>query len=252
MELWSAWHAKTLLPAFAGMILLTVVLRIWLGNKPLRIRIIPLQIVAVLLFALEVGKQVISLSKGYDLYCLPFHFCSLFIFMLPLAAFYKGKHENAIRGITAALSMSVLALLLIYPCLIYSAGNIERFFKDYMDMHTVAFHNLVMLTAVLFPGLELHEPCKADMKRVPLFVIGFCAVSATMAQLLKTNFNNFYTCNIPPLETVRQAVQTACGTVPAMLMYVLIVTALDILFVFGSYWLYRLVRNIFTKKRVTV
>ena len=81
---------------------------------------------------------------------------------------------------------------------------------------------------------------------------GFCVVSATMAQLLKTNFNNFYVCNIPPLETVRQAVENACGTVPAMLMYVLIVTVLDVAFVFGSYWLYRLVRNMMVRKKVTV
>lgn len=252
MELWSAWHAKTLLPAFAGMILLTVVLHIWLGKKPFRIRMIPLQIVAVLLFALEVGKQGLSLAKGYDLYCLPFHFCSLFIFMLPLAAFYRGKHENAVRGITAALSMSVLALMLIYPCLIYSAQNIEIFFQDYMSMHTVAFHNLVMFAALLFPGLMLHEPCKRDVKRIPVFMLCFCAVSATMAQLLKTNFNNFYTCNIPPLEVVRQAVEAACGAVPAMLLYVLIVTVLDILFVSGAYWLYRLVRKMFTQEKVTV
>lgn len=252
MELWSAWHAKTLLPAFAGMILLTVVLHIWLRKKPLKIRIIPLQIIAVLLFGLEIGKQAVSLYRGYDLYCLPFHFCSLFIFMVPLAAFYRGKHENAIRGITAALSMSVLVLMLIYPCLIYSAGNIELFFADYMSMHTVLFHNLVMFAALLFPALELHEPSKADRKRIPLFMVCFCAISATMAQLLKTNFNNFYTCNIPPLEVVRQTVEAACGAVPAMLLYVLIVTALDISFVFGAYWLYRLVRNVFIKKQVAV
>ena len=252
MELWSLWHVKTLLPAFAIMIVLTLVLRLWLGKKELKIRMIPLQIVAVLLIILEIGKQALSISRGYDLYCLPFHFCSMFIFMLPLAAFYKGKHANAVRGITAALSMSVLALMLIYPCLIYSAGNIELFFRDFMSLHTVAFHNLVMFAALLIPGLELHEPCKTDVKRNAVFVLCFCVVSATMAHLLKTNFNNFYVCNIPPLETVRQAVETACGTVPAMLMYVLIVTVLDISFVFGAYWLYRLVRNMMVKKQVTV
>ena len=252
MELWSVWHAKTLLPAFAAMILLTMLLRRWLGKKDLKIRMIPVQVVAVLLVLLEIGKQGVSFSRGYDLYCLPFHFCSLFIFMLPLAAFWKGKYANAIRGITAAISMSVLALMLIYPCLIYSAGNIENFFVDFMSLHTVAFHNLVMFVALLFPALALNEPGKGDVKRNALFILGFCVVSATMAQLLKTNFNNFYVCNIPPLETVRQAVENACGAVPAMLMYVLIVTVLDITFVFGAYWLYRLVRNITARKKVTV
>lgn len=252
MELWSVWHAKTLLPAFAVMILLTVALRAWLKNKSYKVRMIPVQVVAVLLLILEIGKQAVSLSRGYDLYHLPFHFCSLFIFMLPIAAFYTGKHKNTICGITASLCMSVLILILIYPCLIYGAWDIENFFGNYMAMHTVVFHNLVMLAALLFPALELHTPNKTETKPVALFMVCFCVVSATMAQLLKTNFNNFYTCNIPPLEVVRQAVEAACGPIPAMLLYVVIVTILDILFVQGAYWMYRLIRNLITRKKVTV
>ncbi len=242
MELWSVQHAKTLLPAFVLMLLLAAVLHKRLKNKSEAVRMIPLQAVAVLLVLLEVGKQGVSLSQGYDLYCLPFHFCSLFIFMLPIMAFYRGRHKSTVRAITAALCMSVLVLMLIYPCLIYGAGNIENFFQGYLDMHTVVFHNLVMFAAILIPALGIHTPAKGEQKPIVMFMLCFCAVSATMAQLLKTNFNNFYTCNIPPLETVRQAVEAACGAVPAMLMYVLIVTALDVLFVLGSYWLYRGIR----------
>ncbi|MBR5329387.1 MAG: hypothetical protein IKV45_04190, partial [Firmicutes bacterium] len=71
----------------------------------------------------------------------------------------------------------------------------------------------------------------------------------TMAQLLKTNFNNFYVCNIAPREVVRQAVENACGKVPAMVMYVVIVTILDILFVQMSYRIYRLVRRFAEQKQ---
>lgn len=244
MELWSAEHAKTLLPAVAVMIILTVVLRKVLGNKSEKIRMIPIQILACGLLLLEIGKQAISLSRGYDLYHLPFHFCSLFIFMLPIMAFYRGKHKNTVYGITAALCWSVLILTLAYPCLIYSSWDIIHFFDDYMAFHTVAFHNLVMLAAILTVGLGVHTPAnKSEPKAVAIFTLCFCAVSATMAQLLKTNFNNFYTCNIPPLETVRQAVEAACGAVTAMILYVIVVTTLDVLFVQMSYWLYRLFRR---------
>lgn len=249
MELWSKQHAMTLLPAFFVMLVLSAVLHKLLKDKSERIRMIPIQIVAVLLFLLEVGKQVVSVYRGYDLYCLPFHFCSLFIFMLPIMAFYRGKHKNTVYGITASLCMSVCALMLIYPCLIYSADNIRYFFSDYLSFHTVAFHNLVMFAALLIPALGVHTPQKGEGKPVALFVLCFCAVSATMAQLLKTNFNNFYTCNIPPLETVRQAVEAAAGTVPAMLMYVLVVTALDIGFVLGSYLLYKTTRKAISNKQ---
>lgn len=250
MELWSAEHAKTLLPALAVMLILTAALRLTLKNKSHKIRMIPIQVIACLLVLLEIGKQAVSLGRGYDLYHLPFHFCSLFIFMLPIMAFHKGKHKQTVYGITAALCMSVFVLMLAYPVLIYGAWDIQNFFGDYMAFHTVAFHNLVMLTALLIPALELHKPTgKGEPKAVILFMLGFCAVSATMAQLLKTNFNNFYTCNVPPLETVRQAVEASCGTVPAMLLYVLVVTVVDILFVLGAYWLYRLVRKLTVRQR---
>ena len=77
MELWSQTHLRTLLPAIIGMLLLSALLRILLRNKPLKIRMIPFQALAVLLVLLEIGKQVLSLSRGYDLYHLPFHFCSM-------------------------------------------------------------------------------------------------------------------------------------------------------------------------------
>ena len=250
MELWTAEHAKTLLPALAVMLVLAWVLQRVIGNKSHKIRMIPIQVIACLLLLLELGKQAVSLSHGYDLYHLPFHFCSLFIFMLPLMAFYKGKHKQTVYAITASLCMAVCALMLIYPALIYSDGNIREFFTNYISFHTVAFHNLVMLSAILIPVLKLHEPAKkGEHKAIVLFMLGFCTVSAVMAQLLKTNFNNFYRCNIPPLETVRQIVETAWGSVPAMLLYVLIVTILDILFVLGSYRLYLLVRRISQKEK---
>lgn len=252
MELWSTEHLKTLLPATAIMLVLTVVLRIILKNKSHKVRMIPIQIVACLIFLLEIGKQVMSARRGYDLYHLPFHFCSLLIFMLPLMAFYRGKHKQIIYGITSALCMSVCLLTLIYPCLIYSAGNIREFTTDFFSFHTVAFHNLAVWVGFLIPAMGVHEPANTKNKHLIFFTLGFCAVSATMAQSLKTNFNNFYTCNIAPLEAVRQTVENACGAVPAMILYVLIVTVMDVLFVLGSYQVYKLVRRLFCGKEAPI
>lgn len=240
MELWTPEHMQTLLPAVAIMIVIAVALRVWLGKKDLKIRMIPFQILAVILFLLEIGKQVDSYLNGYDLYHLPFHFCSLFIFMLPIMAFYKGKHENTVRGITSALCGSVFLLMMVYPNLIYSAGNIKQFFTEYQSLHTVTFHNIVVFEFILIVALNLHTPApKGEPKAIAIFTVCFCAVSASMAHLLQTNFNNFYTCNIPPLETVRLAVETSLGAGAAALMYVLIVTVLDIGFVQLSYLLCR-------------
>ena len=248
MELWSPEHAKTLLPAVAAMIVIAVILRAAIGKKDIKIRMIPFQIISCILLALEIGKQVVSVIKGYDLYHLPFHFCSLFIFMMPLMAFYKGKHKTAVTAISSAICMATTFLTLVYPCLIYSVWDITNFFSDYFCFHTVVFHNLVIFGLILILALDLHTPQPKETKAVILFTVCFCVVSATMAQLLETNFNNYYSCNIPPLEDLRLSLQGTLGYGVTQALYIAIVTVLDILFVFGSYWLYRLLRSIFTKK----
>lgn len=248
MGLWTKEHAVTLLPALAVMLLIAGVLRGTIGKKSLKVRMIPLQILACILVLIEIGKQVLSLLQGYDLYHLPFHFCSLFIFAMPIMAFYKGKHAEKVRAVTSALCTAVFLMMLIYPNLIYGAGNITNFFTDYLSFHTVLFHNIVMFAFVLIVALGIHTPQpKGEQKATVLFTLCYCVVAATLAQLLKTNFNNFYTCNIPIFETARLAVEAALGSAVAQLFYVCVVTVVDILFVWGSYWFYRLMRRVIVK-----
>lgn len=250
MELWTPEHTNTLLPALAVMILLSLVLGAVLRSRPLKVRMLPVQIIACILVILEIGKQAVSLSRGYDLYHLPFHFCSLFIFALPVMAFYRGKHRAAVTAVTTALCGSLFLLMLIYPNLIYSAGNIESYFKGYLDFHTVTFHNLVMLAFLLIVTLQLHTPQpQKETKPVILFTLGFCVVSATMAQILKTNYANFYTCNVPVFEELRVSLQSSLGYVPTQLLYILIVTALNIGFVLMSYWFSTLLLKLFAPSR---
>lgn len=245
MELWTPQHTKQLLPTLAFILILTAVLRITLKNKPLKIRLIPLQIVAVIIVALEIGKQAFSLAEGYDLYALPFHFCSMFIFMLPLMAFYSGKHANRIRGISCALGASLALLMLIYPNLIYPPQDIAQMFSNYLSFHSVAFHAVVLMGFFFMVALEIHQPeAKGEVRSAMIFTVCFCVVSATMANLLKTNFNNFYSCNIPPLEVVRQSIQASLGEVPSRIIYCIIVSVLDVAFVALSYWVYRLARRL--------
>lgn len=251
MELWTDQHAKTLLPAVAVYFVIGFLLRLWIGKKSLRVRMIPFQILAVVIVLLEIGKQVVSFSRGYDLYHIPLHFCSLFIFMLPAMAFYRGKGANTVAGITSALCTAVFALMMIYPNLIYSAGNIENFFGDnFLDFHTVAFHNIVVLEFVLVIMLNLHTPApRGESKAVVWFMVGFCVVAASMAQILETNYANFYSCNIPVFETLRISMQSVLGAVLTQIIYVLIVAALTVLFVLGFYRLYRLLKKVMEPKQ---
>ena len=244
MELWTAAHAKTLPLALLAMIVISVILRLTIGKKSLKIRMIPLQIIAILLVVLEIGKQYVSFTRGYDLYHIPLHYCSLFIFAVPAMAFYTGKHFAKVRAIGAGFCGAMATLLLIYPNLIYGAWNIENFFKGYLDMHTVAFHNLVLFAFVLILALDLHTPTGKKEQIYPVWAtVAFCVVSATAANILQVNYANFYACNSPPLEAVRMAVQNAAGYVPAQILYVCIVAALTVLYTWGAYWLYRLLRK---------
>lgn len=249
MELWSPAHIKTLLPALAGMLLLSILLRLWLGKKELKIRMIPLKVIAVVLLALEVGKQAVSFCRGYDLYHIPLHFCSLLLLTLPAMAFYNGKYAKQVRAVGTATCGAVFWLTAIYPCLIYGAGNIEAFFTSYLDAHTVLFHNLAMLAFMLIVALDLHAPApKGEHKLIILFLTIFCVVAAVVSQLLETNYAGFYQCNVGPIEDIRLMLQPMIGYWPAQLIYVGGLTAVHYGFVIGFYCLYKAIRRLLTRK----
>ena len=250
MELWTETHMKSIVPALAVMFLLSLLLRKLLIGKDMKIRMIPIQVITAMLLLLEVGKQTVSFLQGYDLYHIPLHVCSLFLFIMPAMAFYRGKHSHSVRAIAAAFCTAVFALMMIYPNLLYSADNVRNFFRNYLDFHTVAFHNLVMLLFMLLLALNLHDTEKGHGKAVLIFTACYCVVAASMAHLLKTNFANFYSCNIPPLEDLRLKVTGVLGVVPTQLLYVLIVAALNVGFVLGVYQLYRLLNRLNAKKKV--
>jgi len=245
MELWSPAHIRTLLPSIGVMLILCVLFRLWLGKKPRRIRMIPLQVIAVALVVLEIFKQTISASRGYDLYHIPLHFCSLFLFAIPLMAFYRGKHAGVISTLGTIFCGSAVLLMTIYPALIYSAGNIEAYFSEFMSFHTVTFHTLVYFAFLLILTLQLYGEFGRRERKVTLVAITiYSVVAATMAQLLKTNFTNMYHCNVPPVENLRQTLIASWGYAPAQLLYVGVLTVGHILFLWGLFALCKLLTRL--------
>ncbi len=242
MILWTQEHIKTLLPSFIVMIILGLTLKIFLGNKSEKIRFIPFQICSVLIVVLEIIKQIMSFTKGYDLYHIPLHFCSLFIFVLPAMAFYHGKYKERVRAVATTVSASLFLFMAIYPDLIYSAGSIRGTFNNFFDFHTVVFHTLATFSFVLIICLNLHTPnAKKDTISVLIFIAGYCLIASVMAQVLKTNFNNFYQCNIAPLQAIKDAILPVLGFILTQTIYVLIVIILNLAFTQGAYQFYRLI-----------
>lgn len=222
------------------MIIIALVLNKFIGNKPLKIRMIPFQILAVLLFISEIGKQVISFSRGYNLYHIPLHVCSLFIPLIPLMAFYNGKHKEAVKTITCSVTMALMMFMAIYPNLIYGSWNITNFFNDYFDFHTVFYHNVVIFEFILIIVLRLHHIGEGKhVRNMALLGVGFSAVAGTMSQILKTNYANFYTCNIGPINDFVNTIKDALGYTVGQTIYVIILGILHVLFFIGCYYLYR-------------
>ena len=249
MQLWAPEHVKTLLPTLVVMLGISVLLHVLLKHKSLRVRMIPIQVIAVILVVLEIFKQVISFSKGYDLYHIPLHFCSLVLFSLPAFAFYRGKYAQQVASIAVGFTASVFVLTAIYPDLIYGGGEVPLFFVRFLSFHTVTFHNLAMFAFMLMVALNVYEPRRGDWKYPVFFIGGYCIVAAIISHLIDTNFNNLYRCNVAPLEAIRLSMVESVGYIPTQIAYVLIVTCLDMSFTLGAYHFYRLCRRLVWGKK---
>lgn len=239
MELWTFEHFITIIPTIIIFAIITFILNRLLRNKSYKIRMIPFQVVACILLLSEVLKQVISIFNGYNLYHIPLHVCSLFVFLIPLMAFYRGKGENIIRTLTCTVCISLTLFMIVYPNLIYSKEDILGFFENYFAFHTVFFHNGVLFAFMLIIGLNLHSYDKKKYdKYVLIYSAGYSLLVAIMSQLLKINFSNFYTCNVGPINDLVNNIKNSIGYVGGQTLYVVILILLHIAFFYGSYKLY--------------
>lgn len=242
LQLWTRLHAITYIPTFCVMIFVAIMLRRILIKKEEKVRLIPLKIIAILLIVLEIGKQITSISQGYNLYHLPFHFCSLFILFIPLAAFYSGKWRKSIFSFTTVISSTLFAFMLVCPSNAYSDECFSGFFSDFLDFHTIVFHSLVVFEFLLIVALDLYQPnTKFDAKNTLIIISAYSLVGGIMAQILKTNYNNFYYCHAEAVDNIRLAIIENIGYAAGQTVYVLGVYAVNITFVFASYAIYRLI-----------
>lgn len=251
MQLWTKEHFWQLIPTVIVMIIIALVLNKFIGKKPLKIRMIPFQILAVLLFISEVIKQVLSFAQGYDLYHIPLHVCSLFIYLIPAMAFYNGKHKEAIRTVTCSVTTALMLFMAVYPNLIYGSWNITGFFNSYWDFHTVFFHNVVIFEFILMIVLRLHHIGEQKYVKYMVYLgIGFAAVAGSMSNILKVNFAKFLNCDdIPPVANLINSIKAVVGDFTGQLIYVIILGILHVLFFMMCYYLYRAIDRLNVKLR---
>jgi len=231
--------AFQLIPSVIVMIGLALLLRYFLKDKDEKFKLIPLQIIGIALVILEILKQIYSVIIGYDLYHIPLHFCSLFVYLIPLFAFYNGKYKVYIRSFTTICGSMLMVFMIVYPELIYSGSDIVNFFKDFLSFHTVTIHNLILFAFFIILSLGL-----VDFKWRRDVLIGlvgygiYSVIAGTMAQILKTNYNNFYRCSISIFRVVQDWLIAGLGWF-GQLIYVVAYSCLIIGFSYACYWALR-------------
>lgn len=240
--LWTKLHAITILPAFVVFIAFSILMAKLLRGKSERVRYIPFQVISVILLVLEALKQYSSIKTGhYDLYFLPFHFCSLFLFVLPLHSFYKGRGKKTIDIITFACCSSMTFFMLVMPNIIYSDGAIATMSEQLISFHTVVFHNLVCLYFILAVAMRMFEfNTKKDIKIILIFMCSFQTVCAILANTMKVNYHNLLRCNLAPVETIRQSLVDALGW-GGQLIYIVVLSAVTVAFICMTYFVTKLI-----------
>lgn len=249
--MWTFEHFLAIVPAAIVGIVIAIILRKYLIDKPLHIRMIPFHVCTVILLISEVIKQIVSIGyngEPYRLYSLPLHVCSLFLFLFPLMSCYKGKYSDLINTFACTVSGALTIFMVILPTMLYPVNEIVEWNTNYLYFHTVFFHNLVLFMFVLIVALELHTPKKKSyLKEVTIGAYMYCLHAALFSYLLQTNFSNFYSCNMPGIDGIVAAIKTATSEAVGQTFYVFILILLHIGFFILSYYVYVLISKAISK-----
>ncbi len=254
---WSATNVKTLLPSVLAMILFSLWMRKLLLHRSDRVRNIPFILIAVMLLVLEVFKQIRAIQSGYtDYYPLPLHFSSLYLYLYPLAHFTKGRFAQKMRIIAVGCSAMTAIGILVFPMTVFG-DSASSFFRDFGAFHTITYHYALVLYFLLFIALDMHKPAlRQDLKPILIAVSIYTAIAAPISNLLRTNFNSFYTCGFPPLEAIRVSLIATEGFVYGQMVYLVIMYGAMLIDGCLSYLMYRgllqLVNGLFPSVRPRV
>ena len=214
MGLWTIEFFWGVIPSFLFFVTFSYMLRSLLKDKK-KAKIWILRVIAITILVLEVIKQTKALSNpnGYDRYSLPFHYCSLFLPVLPLHSFASGKLKKYIDGISFATLSSLFLVYMVVPTVLYPAGNFSAYFTSFSSFHTITFHHLVVLylfLAIAFGSFNLK--LKRDFPLVATILSIFVIISTTLSYTLDVNFHNLKHSNVDIIENnIRVPLNNALG-----------------------------------------
>ena len=235
---WTKVHFFTFIPCLVIYLLFSIWLGLKLQNQRDSIKLIPIHIISCILIILEIIKQIKTIQSGYTLNMLPLYFCSLFLFLFPLASLCKNKLKNTIRKLLLLSGAMVTGVMLIAPNIIYRSGALLDMFEDFTCFHTVVYHNLVVLGTCLMLTLNLVNFDKPQYKLIFIFYFTGCFITAIFATILNENYNNFVTSGIPFVETARQWLVSSIGFA-GQIIYISFIITMTISFGYIMYYVIR-------------
>lgn len=245
MVFWSKMHLITLLPTMIIMIGVSILISYLLRKKSQKIKIIPLQVLSAIAIGLEIAKQIIGIVDGYDTYWLPFHFSSIFLFSSVVVCFFTYNKTNWFARFSNSYFSTYLTMMFVfmavYPEIIYSGETITNFSANFLNAHTIIYHNIVVFAFFLMIGLNFYEKkTKFGLMSAVLGSFSYGIVGGTMATILKTNYNSFYFCQVAPIEQIRQSLVNSLGF-GGQIIYVMMILAATIFFSIVCYGVFRLI-----------
>jgi len=208
------WSASQLIVLpITLLIILLITLTCYLFLNKTNHKNAPLKIIAITVVILEIIKQVKNISIGFDPYDLPFHYCSLFVFLFPLAQFGNEKTKKIINPVTFACALTVTIGIYLTPSSIISS-SCDNIFANFYLFHTFTFHHLVILYTIISITLYTYVPKKNDYLLAGGAIAIYGIIGITFSYLLNSNYCNFLRSCLSFLEEWRLKV----GQVPYVLV----------------------------------
>lgn len=196
-------YDKSVLPlVLLAMVAFVAILALLLRKKSERVRAIPCAIVAIALLFIEIIKQRWNLNGEFDLFFLPFHYCSLFLIVFPLAELCGMRLSRIFRPIATCMAFMVSVAMYVYPQGIMGNAT-ESFGVAFKETHGFIFHHLVLLYFLLVVAMRLCRPRARDAVRLGMIGVAYTAVALPLAYKLETNYCNFLESVIPVFENFR-------------------------------------------------
>jgi len=175
-------------------------------NKSYKSKRIPIYVISITLLVLEIFKQIknaigyseayfftfiYGLKDNFDLFSLPFHFCSFFIFFAFLSFVFRNNKKIGLffENMTFIWSSIITFLIILSPELIYSF-NINKLYYDGFQYlgHNLIFHWLVLLYFIISFKLKIYNLDLRKIYQVPICVLIYGSVVIPMAYILNENY----------------------------------------------------------------